>query len=267
MIAAQSGGARLRRALIKNAESVLSFSLGLAQLGCAYPRYQLSILRLYAADVASPDHVGTSASEFAVTSQLKIPNLKFLIEGNPLKATKGKSRVLTPLPPVPPCPMPRTPSLLSKTPYFHTFNPHLPFNFGSQFAPKNTRFMTHFRHLNLSLTFSAQRTASKSIPAYPQLKRSRRVKASHGFFAQKNSQFFIGAFSQNRLEIAPKPPKKPCKFAPKTMPITMCYKFINKSQKFCFRSCQPRRLHFFLWPLTFLIHSFPPFAILPLYEP
>jgi hypothetical protein len=68
------------------------------------------------------------------------------------------------------------------------------------------------------------------ISPQPRLKRSRRVKASHGFFAQKNSQFFIGAFMRNRLEIAQKTPKKPCKFAPKTMPIMIGFQFINQSQ-------------------------------------
>jgi hypothetical protein len=71
------------------------------------------------------------------------------------------------------------------------------------------------------------------INPQPRLNRSRRVKASHGFFAQKKSQFFIGAYMQNHSEIAQKTPKKPCKFAPKTMPITLCSQFINKSHS-CF---------------------------------
>jgi hypothetical protein len=47
-------------------------------------------------------------------------------------------------------------------------------------------------------------------------KSSRRVKVSHGFFPQKNSQFFYPFFSLNTGQIGKKWPKKPLKIAQKT---------------------------------------------------
>jgi len=34
-------------------------------------------------------------------------------------------------------------------------------------------------------------------------------------------------------------------------------RFVNNNQRFCLRSCQSLRLHFFLFPFSFLIHSLP----------
>jgi hypothetical protein len=149
MIAAQSfGSARAPRAVsgalaghipsrppqahYKNAEGVLSFSLGLAHN--AYPRYQSFILLgLDAEGVAQSRYLGTSASQPALVFQFKTKNSKLTISPKIGKVMQGNASVSTP-PGGGPFYRPRPPVWERKIPYFQPFYPcsnpsiHIVFN-------------------------------------------------------------------------------------------------------------------------------------------
>ena len=223
----------------KNAEGVLSLSLGLPRNLRGYPRYPSFILfGLDAEGVAQSRYIGTSASQPA--PQLKTKNSTLTIPQKIGKPRQGKASVLTP--PREGVPGPRAQRhkpFTAKTLIFRRFihsstvkcGRVLPPNW-VVFTPKNMQFMTDFcssqfvnnRQRTLALiasTLLPRRSTTKAAA-----KTGQRFNASttfhstlfdliRGVFSRKNSQFFSGTFIENHWEILRKWPKKPCKNTPK----------------------------------------------------
>ena len=174
----RSGVPRPPQAHCKNAEGVLSFSLGLPRNFRGYPRFpSLILLGLNAEGLAQSRYIGTSASLSAL--QLKTKNLSLTISQKIGKVMQGHASVLTPSPGTPLALRPQPPA----------------------FPTKSLIFMCFIHNPTVNL-----------------------------------SRFL---------------PTKTCELTPKMMQFMNDFcssRFVNNNQRFCLRSCQFLRPHFFLFP-------------------
>ena len=107
----------------KNAEGVLSSSLGLARFVRAYPRYPSFLPRLYAAGVASGPTA--SASQSASHFQLKIKNSTLKISPKNRQGNARPCKRFNPLPPRHPLALrPQPPAFPTKPLIFNRFAHH-----------------------------------------------------------------------------------------------------------------------------------------------